>query len=45
MFDTSTNLGLGLVVTYAVTGVFVVVGLLGFLLNKVAARFDSAGDV
>ncbi len=46
MFDTSTNLGLGLVVTYAVTGVMIAIGVIGFVLNRIAARFDTnGGDV
>ncbi len=43
--DTSTNLGLALGVTLAVTVVMIGVGVLGFVLNRIAARFDSAGDV
>lgn len=42
--DTSTSLGLGLVVAFAVTVVIVMVAIVGALVNRIAARLESAGD-
>lgn len=42
--DTSTNLGLGLVVTFWVAVVIVVFAIVGVLVNRIASRLESAGD-
>lgn len=42
--DTSTNLGLGLIVTLAVTVVMVAFVIVGALINRIAAHVERAGD-
>ena len=42
--DTSTNLGLGLVVAFWVAVVMIAFGIVGALVNRIATRLESSGD-
>ena len=42
--DTSTNLGLGLVVTFWVGAVMIAFAIVGALINRIASRLESSGD-
>ncbi len=42
--DTSTNLGLGLVVAFWVTVVVIAFGIVGALVTRIATRLENEGD-
>lgn len=42
--DTSTNLGLGLVVTFFVAAVMIAFAIVGVLINRIASRLESGGE-